>query len=155
MPMNTERPAVSAPFVDSCRVQTDQAYYVWSPAGDGGLERYFPGKLYADKVGLSIYSFAYRDKALYGRVRPFTENFGEKYDRVRKFDKHVMIAEFGVDGDTVRQRRWIAGALLSLPRFPLLETIVFFNSKDNPGAWEPQYGIPDWRIDPQVVQTIR
>ena len=109
-----------------------------------------------DKVGLSIYSFAYRDKALYGRVRSFVENFGEKYDRVRIFDQHVMIAEFGVDGDAAHQRRWIAAALSSLPRYaPLLEAIVFFNAKDNPGAWESQYGIPDWRIDPQVVQTIR
>ena len=66
-----------------------------------------------------------------------------------------MITEMGVGGDAAHQKSWLAAALLTLHRFPLLRTAVFFNAKDNPGVWEPQYGIPDWRIDPQVVQTIR
>ena len=90
----------------------------------------------------------------HGRVRSFAQNFGEKYDRVRKFDKRVMIAEFGVDGDPIHQRRWIADALSSLHKFQLLETIVYFNSKDHPGAWEAKYGIPDWTVEPRDLPTI-
>ena len=64
-----------------------------------------------------------------------------------------MIAEFGVDGDAAHQRRWIAAGLSSLRRYPLLESIVYFNAKDHPDAWEPQYGIPDWTINPQNLLT--
>ena len=64
-----------------------------------------------------------------------------------------MIAEFGVDGDALHQRRWIAAGLSTLRRFPLLETIVYFNAKDHPEAWEPQYGIPDWTIHPRTLLT--
>lgn len=141
-------------FVDACRARTDKAYYVWSPAGADGLARYYPGRSYADIIGLSVYSFTSREMARYGRVRSFVENFGEKYDRVQRFDRPVMIAEFGVDGDSVHQRRWISAGLSSLRSFPLLEGIVYFNAKDQPDAWEAEYGIPDWTIDPHNLPTI-
>ncbi len=134
-------------FVSACRALADNLFYVWSPAGDDdGFDRYFPSRQYADYVGVSTYAFAERELSVHGRIRPFSEIFGEKYAEIQKFDRPVMIAEFGVDGEAAHQRRWVAEALLSLADFPLLRSIVYFNAHDHVDAWEARFAVPDWRI---------
>jgi cellulose synthase (UDP-forming) len=142
-------------FVDRCRTQTDRAFYVWSPRGDHELDQYFPGKSYADYVGVSVYSFPDWEVGEYGRVRAVAKNFAERYDRIRKYDKPVMIAELGVTGGTLYQRTEITRAFADLQSFPLLQAVVYFNAVDSPGAWEARYGVPDWSIDPRYLTVGR
>ena len=135
-------------FVERCRRQTTRPFYVWSPRGDDGLDRYFPGADVVDYVGLSVYSLPAWEWNHYGRRLTFAENFGEKYERVKKYDKPVMIAELGVQSGSPDKDRWIAEALAAVDAFPLLKTVVYFNATDSAGAWDDNYGVPDWHISP-------
>jgi len=138
--------------IGRCRDHVRELYTVWSPRGDKGLERYFPGRAYADYVGLSVYSLPASDRDIHGRVRSFAENFGEKYARVRPLERPVMIAELGVEGSAKYRQVWLDEMRRSLVNFPNLKTIVYFNAQDLPGAWEVRYGIPDWRVPPGVFR---
>ncbi len=138
--------------VDRCRSVASTIFYVWSPAGNAGLDRYWPGREYVDYVGLSIFSYPAWDVANFGRVRGFDENFAEKYARVAGFDRPVLIAELGVTGEPAYQLSWIKEAWLGLPRYPLVRTVVYFNAVDTELAWGAGYETPDWRIDPRVFE---
>lgn len=141
-------------FVDRCRKHTKDASYVWSPRGDmGNLGDYFPGNAYVDHIGLSLFSLPAWEIAHHGHVRSFAESFAVRYERVSKYRKPVMIAEFAVLGDDVHRRTWLAQAFSELYKFPLLDTMVYFNAKEIPGVWEEKYGVPNWAIDPKNLQT--
>lgn len=142
-------------FVDKCRALTEpeQVFFVWSPVGEKNLDQYWPGREFADYVGLSIFGFPEWDQDYYGYTRSFSEIFGEKYARVEKYDRPVMVAELGVTGDAVHQQSWLYQAYQNLDQYPLLKTLVYFNSVDNPEAWGPNYPIPDWRIPEKFFQT--
>lgn len=140
-------------FSEVCKKVYTQGFYVWSPAGEKNLKEYFPGFTHVDYVGVSVYALPSFDQDYYGKFRSFTENFGEKYERVKGFEKPVMIAEIGVAADKEIQRKWIREMTENTKQFPLLKTIVYFNAKDNEGAWEAKYGIPDWRLDSSLVET--
>lgn len=140
-------------FVDTCNtfMPTTEVYYVWSPTGNHGLDAYYPGDDYVDYVGLSVYSFDEWEHDNYGRVRSFEENFGEKYERVKKYDKPIIIGEFGVNGTPEAQKAWITEMVTTSTNYPLLKTVVFFNAPDSPAAWGEEYSVPDWSIDPDVL----
>lgn len=137
-------------FVSNCRSLTkNTVYYEWSPIGDQNLDAYFPGKEYVDIIGISVYSYPKYDLKNYGRVRSFNELFGEKYERLKKYNMSIMIAEFGVTGGIKNQKSWLLEAYHSFDNFPLLKTIVYFNKKDSENVW-PDFPTPDWSLDPQV-----
>lgn len=134
-------------FVTRCRALVPESWYVWSPISEGPeMYRYWPGGEFVDRVGLPVFAFPERDLDIYGHLRSFSEIFRDKYDRVSIYKKEIMIAEMGVAGDDDFQRRWMANLFSSVDEYPLLTAIVYFNSKDNEGAWEDEYPVPDWRI---------
>jgi cellulose synthase (UDP-forming) len=141
-------------FVDRCRQSFGQGYYVWSPRGDGDLRKYYPGRPFADYVGLSVYSLPESDEKNFGYVRSFARNFGRKYAKVQEFGRPVMIAELGVLGGAEDRRRWLAEAFADLSEYPLLQIVVYFNAKDSPGAWAPAYGLPDWTLPADSLRTM-
>jgi beta-mannanase len=138
-------------FVSYCKKIYTQGFYVWSPAGDHGLDSYYPGDEFVDYVGLSVYGLEKFDRDIYGYMRSFEDNFGEKYNRVKKYNKPVIIAEIGISGTPAFQKKWLKEGLENSDQFPLLKIVVYFNSKDNEGAWGKEYGIPDWRIDTTII----
>jgi cellulose synthase (UDP-forming) len=137
-------------FVEACRRHGKDFYYVWSPRGDEGLQRYYPGLEHVDIIGLSVYSYAAFELDYFGRIRSFAENLSERYDRVRGYKKTVMIAELGVDGAMEYRRQWLTDGLAQLHGFPLVRSIVYFNAPDSPEAWGEGWPKPDWSIDPRV-----
>jgi beta-mannanase len=139
-------------FVDLCKIKYANGFYVWSPAGDKNLASYYPGDEFVDYVGVSVYSLPEFDVEYYGNKRSFSENFGEKYERVKNYQKPVIIAELGVTGSVSDQITWMKEIPNTLSDFPLLKTIVYYNSKDNLGAWEDKYGVPDWRLDETIFE---
>ena len=70
----------------------------------------------------------------------------EKYNRVARYGKPIVIAEGGVTGSKAYQLSWLSGALQDLRHYPLLRALIYFNAKDTPGAWGKGYSTPDWRI---------
>ena len=142
-------------FVTACRLYAHNIDYIWSPVGDNGCERYWPGPAFVDFVGLSVFEFPQFDLRYYRKVRSFSEQMSEKYRRIAAFQKPVIIAEFGVTGDRDFQQAWLRAALQDMRNYPLLEAVAYFQAKDTPGAWGPHYTTPDWRISPQLLASRR
>jgi cellulose synthase (UDP-forming) len=139
-------------FTTRCREAAPRVYLVWSPKGEPGLAKYYPGKEYVDLVGLSLYEMPAYDLDHFGKMLDFQEAFKPRYERVIPLDKAVMIAEMGVAGDPSHQISWMADFFRNLRLFPRLRTAVYFNAKDSPGAWPSKYEIPDWTIDPSIFE---
>jgi len=135
-------------FVDTCRKFAPRARFIWSPKGERGLAAYYPGNAYVDMVGVSVWGLEKWDRDQYGHPRGFAETFDEKYWRVERFGKPVIIAELGAAGGKAYRLKWLSEiSRLSADRtsFPLLAGIVYFNDKE-PHHWPKGYGSPDWRI---------
>ena len=134
-------------FVSTCRLSANNIAYVWSPVGDKGLERYWPGEQYVDYVGLSVFEFPAFDQDYYHQAtRSFHDQMTEKYTRVVKYQKPVVITECGVTGSKEYQLRWLSTALQDLENYPLLKALIYFNAKDTPGVWAKEPTTPDWHI---------
>ena len=132
-------------FVDTCRTVAPAAKFVWSPKGERKLHRYYPGHDYVDYVGLSVYALQAWDLDRYGVQRTFSDVVAEKYDRVTRYGKPVIIAEFGIFGDKAYKDRFFGDFRQSLPEFAWLAALVYFNDKE-PHFWPEGYGSPDWRV---------
>ena len=139
-------------FAQRCRANAPHIYLVWSPKGAPELAKYYPGRPFADLVGLSLYVLPAYDLDNFGRIMTFRDAFIPKYNRVIAFDRPVMIAEMGISGDPKYQADWMADFFRSVQNFPLLRTVVYFNAKDSPGAWAGKYGTPNWTIDPTIFE---
>jgi endoglucanase len=142
-------------FVTACRLYAPNIHYIWSPVGDSGCERYWPGPAFVDFVGLSVFEFPQFDLRYYHKIRSFSDQMNEKYRRIAAFQKPVIIAEFGVTGDHDFQQAWLCAALQDMRNYPLLKAVAYFQAKDTPGAWGPHYTTPDWRIGPQLLASRR
>lgn len=148
--------AVYRHAVGICRGLVHALVAVWSPVGNAGLARYFPGDDVVDMVGLSLFGLQPWEEIAYGRGRSFAEALTEKYNRVAEYGKPVTIAEFGVCGSPVYRAQWLAAAMGNAPlRFPLLRSIVYFNDRETfrwPGAEAMRLSAgcdveyPDWRL---------
>lgn len=138
-------------FVRSCRQWIEEGYYVWSPLGRENLADYWPGRLYADYVGFSTYGLLSLDLEVAGRPRSFVEIFAVQYARAVAFNRPVMIAELGVEGEPSYQQWWMRGLFRNAHRFPLLKTAVYFNAQDVV-EWAEGWGLPDWRIAGDIFE---
>jgi cellulose synthase (UDP-forming) len=136
-------------FVGQCQTHSRQFSFIWSPAGEIGLENYWPGAGYVDYIGLSVYSFDQWEIQNIGRQRSFAEILKNKYDRVVKFNKPIAVSEMGVTGSHETKSKWIKAAAESLGKFPKVTSLTYFNSKDLEGVWGYNLSTPDWRITPQ------
>jgi hypothetical protein len=79
-----------------------------------------------------------------------------KYNRVAKFGKPIVIAEFGVSGSDQAKMSYLTGALTEMREYPLLRLVCFFFAKNTPGAWGAGVSTPKWSLgnrylDPEVV----
>lgn len=138
-------------FVTQCKLVAPSVQYIWSSVGNKNLAQYWPGQEVVDMVGVPVYSFPEFDKKAYGFDRTFAQAFGEKYDRVKQYNKPVVIVELGVTGEAEYQQYWLDQASTRYASYPLLEAVVLFNSTDTPGAWGTEYTTPDWRLRPGVL----
>ena len=70
---------------------------MWSPVGDTGSERYWPGEEYLDYVGVSVFEFPAFDQVYYHQAkRSFHDQMTEKDPRVARYRKPIIITECGV-----------------------------------------------------------
>ncbi len=133
-------------FVNKCKSQTKNAYYIWSPAGESNANLYWPDPQNVDYIGLSLYINKEFELDFYKKVRSFDEAFSERYDRFKNYQKPIMIAELGVNVD---QTAWLYNMQNNFDKYPLLKTVVYFNAKDTDNVWG-KYSTPNWSVDNKI-----
>lgn len=140
-----------------CRKYAPNIISVWSPVGNAGLGRYYPGNDIVDVVGISLFGLQPWEEIAYGRSRRFAEALQEKYALISRYGKPISIAEFGVCGTPLYRAQWLADVLgRGQTQFPLLKSVIYFNDRE-PYRW-PETGTPrrlspgcdveypDWRL---------
>ncbi len=141
-------------FVDICREQGKKFRFVWSPAGEVGLEKYWPGDEYVDIIGLSIYSFDQYDEKYVGHKRSFKEIFQPRYDRVKNYKKPVLISEMGVTGTDDYKLEWLGWMMKDLKNYKKLLGFIYLNTQDPQAIWEQGLGNPDWRLPMRATKIL-
>jgi beta-mannanase len=132
-------------FVDHCSRIAPHALFVWSPQGEPSSRLYYPGELYLDYIGISIWAHQEWDLIVYGRERALIEIVNEKYRNLADLRKPVIIAEFGVCGLPFYRDSIIKQIDHLSDRFPNITHIIYFNARDSQ-AWPNGVGFPDWRL---------
>jgi endoglucanase len=128
------------------------ARFAWSPAGQSGAERFYPGADVVDYVGLTILEDGSWDAA--GGLPPqsFRELLAPRYARLAPLDKPMMVAELGVSGPPQQQSAWLVDAAASLREFPAVRALVYFDDQNPPV--EDVAVLPDWHAPPAVLRTL-
>jgi cellulose synthase (UDP-forming) len=138
-------------FVILFREYAPASYQIWSPVGNWGCEKYYPGDDVVDFTGYSLYELPVASKLWFGHERSFSEWMNEKYPAFAEIGKPIIIAELGIFGRSERQSAWMKEAFASLWRYPLVQAILYYNSRDVV-SWKKwgAKGAPSWFIDPAV-----
>src|SRR5262249_27712600 len=102
-------------FVQTVRdAHTDNARFVWSPAGSPDAHSSFPGDPFGDMGGRTILQ-----SIRYGPSQPFQERLQERYDALGSLGKPIMVSELGIDLATEQaETDWLAEARRSFTSFP-------------------------------------
>lgn len=137
--------------VDAIRTQAKAVRFIWTGVLKKGSLQYWPGKDYADYVGLPIYSFPLYDQNTYGFIRNFETTFREKLDVVDQLDMPLFVTELGVSGSPDFEAFWLREAFSQLAEQEEVAAVVFFYSKDVDGAWGKELPTPDWRVHPDAI----
>jgi beta-mannanase len=138
-------------FVKNCSVIARKAQFVWSPIGHEPLPKYYPGKKYVDVIGIPIWGYQKADRMWYGHDRSFEEAVREKYERVTRYKKPVVIAELGVSGSRKYEKKWLSSFQDAGDAFPRLKAMVYYNRRE-PAEWPNGLGKPDWRVSPKMMR---
>ena len=128
----------------------DNVLWVWSPhIAYEHSEYFYPGDDAVDWVATGTLN--YGTVAYWSRWWTFKEIYGDRRDRLTRWGKPVMIAEFGtlaVGGD---RDAWLRDALRELPReYPEIKALLFFNSSSDATI---TYQRLDWSFTADSVTT--
>lgn len=135
-----------------CRSIAPGIRVMWSPAGEEGLEPYYPGDDFVDLIGISVFGLQAFDRFEAGRDRSFDDIIGPRYQRVAGFGKPVVVAELGASGDAGYVQSWETTMRQPRGDYPNLVGVVYFNQREV-YAWPHGFGLPDWRLDYRVTDT--
>ncbi len=105
--------------------------WLWSPHPAYDFKEFYPGDSCVDYVGVGVLN--YGTVASWSKWWTFKEIFGRDYIQLAKYNKPIMITEFGSLAVGGNRGKWFADALDSLPQhYPLLKSILYFhNGGDN------------------------
>jgi hypothetical protein len=131
----------------------ENVLWVWSPhPAHGNFQSYYPGDEYVDWVGTSALN--------YGKVASWSDwwSFGEIFDKpyyeLSKFDKPIIIAEFGSVAVGGNKAVWYKDALTDFPtNYPLVKALVFFHNSNDATTTEKPL---DWYFaqEPLVIKEM-
>lgn len=136
--------------IDTCKQSAPDIQVMWSPLGDEGMERYYPGDDYVDVVGLSVFGLQPWEQEVVGRELSFHDILAPRYERARQFNKPVVVAELGFSGDADYVAQWQGDIEVPMPQYPTLESIVYFNQQEV-YPWPRGFGLPNWRVGERVI----
>jgi endoglucanase len=137
-------------MIDICRAEAPAINVMWSPLGDEGMERYYPGDDYVDIVGVTVFGLQAWDRDKYGADRSFLEIFAPRYERASSFGKPVVVAELGYVGDQNYVNAWENSVRQARPQFPSLVGVLYFNYPEV-YPWPDGFGLPDWQVANRVI----
>jgi endoglucanase len=132
-------------MVGVCRSAAPGLQYMWSPAGEDGMQAYYPGDDVVDVIGLSVFGAQDFQRAQTGSEQGFAEVLGPRYDRASRFGKPIIVAELGFVGDQAFLDDWYNSIRRADDRFSNLRAVVYFNRQEV-WPWPDDFGLPDWRI---------
>jgi endoglucanase len=139
-------------MIDICRSEAPDVQYMWSPLGYDYMNEYYPGSDYVDVIGLSVFGLQPWEKAILGGEQTFVDILTPRYERAVQFDKPVVVAELGYVGDEDYVEMWENDVRVEYPRFPRLSGVVYFNQREV-YPWPDGFGLPDWRIGSNVIDS--
>ncbi len=111
--------------------------WVWTPnepfAGAFGKDSdqfslYYPGDDYVDWVGVSAYNWGTHQE--YSVNRSFSDVISSSYNILKSYGKPIMLAETNSVTVGVDKAGWIREMKSTLPLFPLIQGIVWYESSD-------------------------
>lgn len=137
-------------MMDICKGQAPDIKMMWSPLGFADLEDYYPGDDYVDVVGLSVFGLQPWERQLLGGDQSPSDILGPRMERVRQFNKPVVVAEIGFSGDADYVAAWEETIRSLGEEFPELTAVVYFNQTEV-YPWPDGFGLPDWRIDGRTI----
>lgn len=135
-------------MIDVCRGVAPDLRVMWSPAGEEGMQDYYPGDDVVDVIGLSVFGAQEYDALHRGGEQSFVEILQPRYERAIGFGKPIMVAELGFIGDQAYLNDWYNTVRQIDDRFPELEAVVYFD-REEVWPWPFNFGLPDWRNSAQ------
>jgi beta-mannanase len=127
--------------------------FVWGPAGDRGLQDFWPGSDVVDYISIAIYGLPDKNITDYKKQESFKTIFNRKNNRMRFFNKPIFITEFGIKGPEDFQRQWLVAAAETIKANPQVKGVCYFNMVDTPKAWG-DIEAPVWKISPKAYQIF-
>lgn len=131
--------------IGECRSVAPDLVIMWSPAGEDGMEAYYPGDDVVDVIGLSVFGAQDYELLLFDTDYSFLEILGPRYERAASFGKPIIVAELGFVGDDAYMADWYNSVRKSHDAFPQLAAVIYFNRQEV-WPWPNDFGLPDWRI---------
>jgi beta-mannanase len=124
-------------WVNNCRAVASKIKFMWSPAGNTGAEKYYPGDTYVDYIGFSAYSYPAYEYYTYKSLLTVETILNDRYNRLAKFNKPLIAAEFGIAGDMLTKQKNFESlkVLIAANKYPNLQAVIIFNSNDV--SWIP------------------
>lgn len=139
-------------MTEICRTEAPRINMVWSPVGLENAADYYPGDDYVDLVGLSIFGYEPWDMKVLGKQQDYPSLLTERYNRVKGFNKPIVVAEVGYSGSQAYVDAWESKVREARPDLPQLVGAVYFNQKEV-YPWPNDVDLPDWRIEHRVLTT--
>ena len=127
--------------------------WVWSPhLAYQYWETYFPGGDVVDWVATGALNFG--TVAHWSQWWTFRELFGTKYDGLARFEKPIMLAEFGSLAVGGNRTEWYTSAISDLAtRYPAVKALLFFNASSDRTV---TYQTVDWSLtgDDETARAV-
>lgn len=137
-------------MIDICRAAAPAINVMWSPLGDEGMERYYPGDDYVDLVGITVFGLQAYDRDKFGADRSFLDIFTPRYERAAAFGKPIVVAELGYVGAGDYVSAWEQSVRQIRGEFPNLVGVLYFNYPEV-YPWPDDFGLPDWQVTNRVL----
>jgi hypothetical protein len=135
--------------------------WVWNPWEEDDLEKYYPGDDFVDWIGVTNLNYGLANSN--GKWVSFEDLYKPFHDKLLKYQKPVMLSEFGCTDFGGNRSAWIKDAFEKISStYTEIRSVVFFYSDEdkNWGAtkWRPKNGSKtiDWTFhnDTAAINVI-
>jgi hypothetical protein len=128
--------------------------WIWSPhPAYGYFDAFYPGNAYVDYIGVGTLN--YGTVATWSKWWSFKDIFGKHYKEFAKYNKPVMLTEFGCLSVGGSRPDWFSEALARIPAdYPMIKAILFFHFSEDRTTTQQTL---NWyfRTDTLVTKAIR
>ncbi len=131
---------------------TSNIIWVWNPHLSYSFTDFYPGKDYVDIISFGVLNFG--TSISWSKWWTFEELLSDSYEILKKYEKPMMISEFGsliIGGD---RNKWFADAFEKIPvKYPNINSIVFFHYSNEKSTDKAL----DWQFidDKKVIEGMK